>query len=104
MDIFLVKLMYFKEMEHAHHRISTLAHVNRLVDEVVDWCDMVSQHTPKMAYFPGVRKCGDQDKSNIMVGYLLWHVLTGIHNITLSIMIAGHTKFWCFGLLKEEVR
>ena len=29
-----------------------------------------------------------------MVGYLLWRVLTGLHdNITLSFMIAGHTKF-----------
>ena len=36
-DIFLAEPMYFKEMmEHAHHRISTLAHVNRLINEVVD--------------------------------------------------------------------
>ena len=39
-DIFLAKPMpmYFKEMiEHAHHCIGTLAHVNRLINEVVDW-------------------------------------------------------------------
>ena len=49
--------------------------------------------------------CGGQNK-NIMVGYLLWRVLTGLHeNITLSFMVAGHTKFspdWCFGLLKKR--
>ena len=49
--------------------------------------------------------CGGQNKNNIMVGYLLWRVLTG--NITLSFMIAGHTKvlsrlvFWP---PEEEVR
>ena len=50
--------------------------------------------------------CGGQNKNNIMVGYLLWRVLTGLHNnITLSFMVAGHTKFspdWCFGLLKKR--
>ena len=50
--------------------------------------------------------CAGQNKNNIMVGYLLWRVLTGLHNnITLSFMIAGHTKFspdWCFGLLKKR--
>ena len=48
---------------------------------------------------------GGQNK-NIMVGYLLWRVLTGLlNNITLSFMIARHTKFspdWCFGLLKKR--
>ena len=50
--------------------------------------------------------CGGQNKNNIMVGYLLWCVLTGLHeNIILSFMVAGHTKFspdWCFGLLKKR--
>ena len=37
--------------------------------------------------------CGGQNKNNIIVGYLLWRMLTGLHdNITLSFMIAGHTK------------
>ena len=48
---------------------------------------------------------GGQNK-NTMVGYLLWHVLTGLHQmITLSFMIAGHTKIspdWCFRLLKKR--
>ena len=36
-DIFFAKPMYFKEMmEHAHHRISALAHVNHLIYEEVD--------------------------------------------------------------------
>ena len=50
--------------------------------------------------------CGGQNKNNAMVGYLLWHVLTGLHkNITLSFMVTGHMKFspdWCFGLLKKR--
>ena len=32
--------------------------------------------------------CGGQNKNNVMVGYLLWRVLTEHH-----FMIAGHTKF-----------
>ncbi|KAK3737671.1 hypothetical protein RRG08_066358 [Elysia crispata] len=40
--------------------------------------------------------------------YLLWRVLTGRHTkITLSFLIAGHTKFscdWCFGLLKRKFK
>ena len=36
-DVLLIEPMYFKEViEHAYHRISTLAHVNSLIDEVVD--------------------------------------------------------------------
>ena len=50
--------------------------------------------------------CGGQNKNSAMVGYLLWRVLTGLHeNITLSFMITGHTKFspdWCFGLMKKK--
>ena len=54
-----------------------------------------------------VDNCRCQNKNNIMVGYLLWHVLTGLHQtITLSsFMIAEHTMFspdWCFGLLKKR--
>ena len=40
--------------------------------------------------------------------YLCWRVLTGQHNnITLSFLVAGHTKFspdWCFGLAKQKLR
>ena len=40
--------------------------------------------------------------------YLCWRVLTGRHrSITLSFLIAGHTKFapdWCFGLAKQRLR
>ena len=43
-----------------------------------------------------------------MMMYLLWRVLTGRHTkITLSFLIAGHTKFscdWCFGLLRREFK
>ena len=52
--------------------------------------------------------CGGQNKNAIMVQYLLWRVMTGLHEeITLSFMIPGHTKFspdWCFGLLKKYRR
>ena len=35
--------------------------------------------------------CGGQNKNNTMVGYLMWHVLSGLHkNVTLSFMITGH--------------
>ena len=49
--------------------------------------------------------CGGQNKNAIMVQYLLWRVMTGLHDeITL---VPGHTKFspdWCFGLLKKKYR
>ena len=52
--------------------------------------------------------CGGQNKNSIMVQYLLWRVMTGLHTeITLSFMVPGHTKFspdWCFGLLKKRYR
>ena len=52
--------------------------------------------------------CGGQNKNAIMVQYLLWRVMTGLHTeITLSFMVPGHTKFsldWCFGLLKKKYR
>lgn len=52
--------------------------------------------------------CGGQNKNSTMVQYLLYRVMTGLHTeITLSFMIAGHTKFspdWCFGLLKRLYR
>ena len=38
--------------------------------------------------------------------YLAWRVMTGLHHeITMSFMLVGHTKFspdWCFGLFKER--
>ena len=43
-----------------------------------------------------------------MLHYLLWRVLTGRHQkITLSFLLAGHTKFapdWRFGLVKRQYR
>ena len=43
-----------------------------------------------------------------MMQYLLWRVLTGRHKkITLSFLLAGHTKFapdWGFGLVKRQYR
>ena len=51
---------------------------------------------------------GGQNKNATMVQYLLWRVMTGLHEqITLSFMIPGHTKFspnWCFSLLKKKYR
>ena len=38
--------------------------------------------------------CGGQNKNAIMVQYLLWRVMTGLHTeITPSFMVVGHTKF-----------
>ena len=40
--------------------------------------------------------------------YMMWRVLTGRHDkITISFLLAGHTKFspdWCFGLAKQKLR
>ena len=52
--------------------------------------------------------CGGQNKNATMVQYLLYRVMTGLHEeVTLSFMITGHTKFspdWCFGLWKKKYR
>jgi len=52
--------------------------------------------------------CCGQNKNRYMMYYLMWRVLTGLHcDITLSFLIAGHTKFapdWCFGLTKQCFR
>ncbi|KAK3793456.1 hypothetical protein RRG08_061423 [Elysia crispata] len=52
--------------------------------------------------------CCGQNKNNAMIQYLLWRVLTGKHKkITLSFLLAGHTKFscdWGFGLIKCKFR
>ncbi len=49
--------------------------------------------------------CSGQNKNSTMVHYLLHRVMTGKHDtITLSFMIAGHTKLRCFGLLKKKYR
>ena len=50
--------------------------------------------------------CSGQNKNNTMVQYLMWRVLTGLHQtISLHFMITGHTKFSpdaCFGLIKRK--
>ena len=50
--------------------------------------------------------CCGQNKNNTMVQYLMWRVLTGLHQtISLHFMISGHTKFSpdaCFGLIKRK--
>ncbi|XP_077076123.1 uncharacterized protein LOC143729024 [Siphateles boraxobius] len=52
--------------------------------------------------------CSGQNKNNSLVQYLLWCVVTGKHQrITLSFMVAGHTKFApnsMFGLFKRKYR
>ena len=52
--------------------------------------------------------CTGQNKNNYVIWYILWRTLTGHNNsITLSFLIAGHTKFSPdagFGLLKKEFR
>ena len=52
--------------------------------------------------------CSGQNKNTTMVQYLMWRVLTGLHQtIHLHFMITGHTKFApdaCFGLIKRKFR
>ena len=52
--------------------------------------------------------CTGQNKNNAMLQYLLWRVMTNRHKkITLSFLVAGHTKFspdWAFGLFKKCFR
>lgn len=52
--------------------------------------------------------CTGQNKNNIMLHYLAWRVMAGLHTqITLSFLVVGHTKFspdWCFGLFKRLYR
>ena len=52
--------------------------------------------------------CSGQNKNNTTVQYLMWRVLTGLHNtVNLHFMITGHTKFSpdaCFGLVKSKFR
>ena len=92
--------------------------VNYLIDESVDTGKGANAIISMLHHFFEVHglgeqdvhlhadNCGGQNKNNAMVGYLLWCVLTGLHqNITLSFMITGHTKFspdWCFGLMKKR--
>lgn len=49
--------------------------------------------------------CTGQNKNRFMIYYLMWRVMTGLHEeITLSFLLVGHTKFgpdWCFGLFKQ---
>ncbi|KAH3806326.1 hypothetical protein DPMN_134645 [Dreissena polymorpha] len=52
--------------------------------------------------------CCGQNKNNIVIWYLLWRVLVGLHRIiTLSFMLIRHTKFtpdWHFGIWKSKWR
>ena len=76
---------------------------NYLTDEAVDVSKGAKAVVSILHFWLGedihlLADCGGQN----MVGYLLWRVLT--RNITLSFMVAGHTKFspdWCFDLLEK---
>ena len=90
--------------------------INYLIDEAVDIGKGANAVVSMLHHFFEVHGLGEDvhlhadnwgsNKKNIIVGYLLWRVLTGLYeNITLSFMIAGHTKFspdWYFGLLKKR--
>ena len=49
--------------------------------------------------------CSGQNKNRFMMYYLMRRILAGLHHeIKLSFLIVGHTKFapdWCFGLAKQ---
>ena len=52
--------------------------------------------------------CAGQNKNNTLLQFLMWRVLTGLHNtVNLHFMIPGHTKFSpdaCFSLVKRKFR
>ena len=52
--------------------------------------------------------CSGQNKNRFMMQYLMWRVLVGLnHEIKISFLLVGHTKFapdWCFGLFKRLFR
>ena len=52
--------------------------------------------------------CCGQNKNRYLMSYLMWRVLTGLHEeIKISFLPVGHTKFapdWCFGLFKRFFR
>ena len=52
--------------------------------------------------------CGGQNKNRHMMHYLMWRVLTKLHDeITISFLPVGHTKFFPdagFGMLKRKFR
>ena len=77
MDIFLAKPMYFKEMEHDHHRISVsaLAHINRFIDEVVDLARCGFSAYSKNGTFPwGEEVHGIRLEGVIRVEHLVGHI------------------------------
>ena len=94
--------------------------INYLIDEAVDMGKGANAIVSMLHHFfthhgLGERtahlhadNCGGQNKNATMIHYLLWRVMTGQHHqITLSFMMPGHTKFspdWCFGLLKKQYR
>ena len=51
--------------------------------------------------------CGAQNKYNAFMWYYLWRVMTRLHIIDYSFLLAGHTKFapdWCFALMEQRTR
>ncbi|PKK55738.1 hypothetical protein RhiirC2_801631 [Rhizophagus irregularis] len=52
--------------------------------------------------------CSGQNKNNAMIQYLVWRVISGLHNrIKYCFIVAGHTKFspdGFFGLIKLKLR
>ena len=95
-------------------------HINYLIDEAVDVGKGANAIVSMLDHFfmnHGLGEkhvhlhadnCGGQNKNSTMVHYLLYRVMTGLHDeIHLSFMITGHTKFspdWCFGLWKKKYR
>ena len=52
--------------------------------------------------------CTGQNNNRYMMYYLMWRVLTGLHEeVKISLLPVGHTKFapdWCFGFMKQRSR
>ena len=94
--------------------------INYLCDEIVDTGKGSNSVISNLHHFFGnhglgekhlylhADNCAGQNKNNILLRYLAWRVMVGLHkSITLSFLLVGHTKFspdWCFGLVKRLYR
>jgi hypothetical protein len=94
--------------------------INYLIDESVDTGKGANSIVSKLHHFfhhfgLGEKQvilhadnCCGQNKNNIMMQYLMWRCMVGLHeDVQISFLVVGHTKFapdWCFGLLKRKFR
>ena len=78
---------------------TTISYVHHFLENYGVGCNKIKLHCDN---------CVGQNKNNAFIFYFLWRVITGREkSITLSFMVAGHTKFSCdryFGLIKKKYK